>query len=304
MTDAPAILVVGDLVADVRIAPTEPPAPGEEVAGDVTLHGGGSAANQAAWLASLGARVRFAGRVGDDALGALLTDELVAAGVDARVARDATRPTGIVAALIGDGGERALVTGRAANVRLAPSDVPAALWDDAAVLVLTGYCFTHPDVAATGRALVDEARRRALPFVVDPASARLFSVHPGARAFLEWTSGAAWCLPSAAEARALTGASSAEDAARALLSSYEGVAVTDGARGCVVATRAASRAERVAVPAVVDALDTTGAGDAFAAGFVHAWTTGAGPRDAARAGHAAAARALAVPGARPPGPRP
>lgn len=300
MTGASAVLVVGDLVADVRIAPAEAPAPGEEVAGDVTLHGGGSAANQAAWLASLGARVRFAGRVGDDALGTLLSDELRASGVDAHVARDRERPTGIVAALIDGAGERTLVTGRAANVALTPSDVPDALWDDAAAVVLTGYSFTHPAIATTGRALVAEARRRSVPFVVDPASARLFSAHPGARAFLDWTADARWCLPSAGEASALTGAASPEDAALALLERYDGVVVTDGARGCVVASRAGAAPERVPVAGRVEPLDTTGAGDAFAAGFVHAWLSGAGPVDAARAGHELAARALATRGARPP----
>ena len=94
------VLVVGDLVVDVRVAPTREPVAGEEVEGRITTGGGGSAANQAAWLVRLGAEVVFVGRVGDDDAGARLVDELVAAGVEAVVARDPEHPTGMVAALL------------------------------------------------------------------------------------------------------------------------------------------------------------------------------------------------------------
>ncbi len=96
--------MIGDLVADIRIAPADPPAGDEEVEGSISMSGGGSAANQAVWLAALGAEVTFVGRVGDDLIGATLIEELEQAGVTVAAARDLGRPTGTVACLIGEEG--------------------------------------------------------------------------------------------------------------------------------------------------------------------------------------------------------
>ncbi|MGH2819362.1 MAG: carbohydrate kinase family protein, partial [Actinomycetota bacterium] len=289
---AASVLVVGDLVADVRVAPGSPLEPGEEVEGDISLQGGGSSANQAVWLARAGAAVRFVGRVGDDLPGAVLVDELAREGVEVHVPRDPEHPTGMVAAIVEAGGERSLVTSRGANAHLQAQDVPPSFWGDAALLSLTGYLFTEPSSSACGRKLIDEARARELPFVLDPASARLLRRFPGRERFLEWTAGARWFLPNSSEGRVLSGASTDEDAARALLELHEGVVVTRGRSGCMVATRDDPLPRAVPVERSIAPVDATGAGDAFAAGFLHSWLSGSDPPEAARAGHALAATSV------------
>ncbi|MDQ3661579.1 MAG: adenosine kinase [Actinomycetota bacterium] len=300
MTAAPRLLVVGDLVSDIRVAPAEPMAPGDEVPGRISMSGGGSAANQAAWLARLGAAVTFVGRVGDDPVGSALVEELERAGVTVRAARDRRRPTGTVACLIGPDGERGLVTSRGANAYLEASDVDDSCWSEMEILVLTGYCFTAPTCAPAGLALMAEARRRGVPVALDPASARLFAAYPGTAAFREQTSGARWLFPSSSEARALAEVDSDHRAARDLLRSYHGVAVTRAAAGCVVATRDAPDPVSVAAARPDLIADATGAGDAFAAGFLFAWLKGHPAEAAARRGAKLAACALGNEGARPP----
>jgi ribokinase len=170
MTTVPRLLVVGDLVSDIRISPVEHMAPGEEVPGRISMSGGGSAANQAAWLARLGAVVAFAGRVGDDPMGSALVEELERAGVTVRAERDRHHPTGTVACLIGQDGERSLVTSRGANAHLEASDVDEGCWFKAEVLVLTGYCFTAPTSAPAGEALMASGRCRSPSTPLQPAS--------------------------------------------------------------------------------------------------------------------------------------
>jgi sugar/nucleoside kinase (ribokinase family) len=295
------VVVVGDLVADVTIATAERPVPGEEVEGAIRLQGGGSAANQAAWLAHLGARVRFGGRVGNDVLGSFLTTDLEARGVECVITVDETRPTGIVAALLDADGERALITHRAANAALHTDDVPGSLWNGARLLVLTGYLFTHPHASGAGQALMTDARRRNVPVALDPASYRLIGRYPGRRRFLDWTAGATWFFPNSSEAAALTGAETDRDAAAVLLDVYEGVAITKGARGCTIATRlrGGSNVREIPAPKRVAPMDSTGAGDAFAAGFLFTWLCGTSVERAAEAGLRTAALAVQQIGARP-----
>jgi sugar/nucleoside kinase (ribokinase family) len=279
----------------------------------ITVQPGGSAANQAAWMARLGLDVVFAGRVGaGDA--EFHRRELARFGVEPLLAADDSAPTGAIVVLVGPDGERTMITDRGANLRLRPDDAPAALLDGVALLHLTGYSFCAPAPRAVVLALISEASRRDVPFTVDPGSAAfLRQLAPGA--FLAWTKGAAVCFPNRDEAAVLAGpAVPAGPAARpagadegdpsltaaVLARNYGAVVLKLGAGGAVLAVGDAPPARIQAWPAAVR--DTTGAGDAFCAGFLAAWLAGAELAEAGTAVARAAALAVAALGGRPDAP--
>src|SRR5258705_5802198 len=97
-----------------------------------------------------------------------------------------------------------MINARGANLRLAAVDVPAELLDDFALLHLTGYTFFDPGPREVALGLIARARRRGVPFTVDPGSAAFLArLEPGA--FLRWTSGAAACFANRDEAAVLAG---------------------------------------------------------------------------------------------------
>jgi sugar/nucleoside kinase (ribokinase family) len=219
--------------------------------------------------------------------------------VDARLAADHGAGTGSIVVLVGADGERTMITDRGANLRLAASDVPFSMLDGAALLHVTGYTLVDPGPRAVALGLIAEARRRGVPFSVDPGSAAfLAGLEPGE--FIRWTAGAVACFPNRDEARVLTGETDPARMAGSLCAHYGAVALKLGPDGVLLAATGGhlTEPERFpARPAVVR--DTTGAGDAFCAGFLAAWLRGAEAADAARAGLHAAAIAVSVLGGRP-----
>jgi sugar/nucleoside kinase (ribokinase family) len=254
-------------------------------------------------MASLGLDVVFAGRAGA-ADAEFHRQELARFGVEPHLAVDESAATGSIVVLVGPDGERTMITDRGANLRLRPADVPTALFDGVALLHLTGYSFFAPAPREVALALIREASRLGVPFTIDPGSAAFLSqLAPGA--FLTWTEGAAVCFPNLDEAAVLAGAvdgvgdgAADPEAMAILLSGHYGAAVVKlGAGGALVATEGTQPARVAARPAVVR--DTTGAGDAFCAGFLAAWLPGGPPAAAAVAGVTAAARAVSALGGRP-----
>ena len=307
-----AVLVVGDVIDDVIVRPRGPVRPDTDTPADITAVPGGSGANQAAWLAHAGARTRFAGRVGAADV-ARHTAALAGAGVEAVLAADPRRPTGTIVIVVA-GAERTMLTDRGANLGLVPDDLPDALLDGVGTLLLSGYALFDPAVRGAVTDLARRARARGAGIAVDPASVG-FLADVGPVAFLGWLGdlgGVDLLLPNRAEARLLAGvadvagtepADGVEDPKvwAALLRAHAATVVVKlGAEGAVVATAAGV----TAVPAApAEAVDPTGAGDAFAAGLLAARALGADPVAAARAGCALAARAVELTGARPPGAR-
>jgi sugar/nucleoside kinase (ribokinase family) len=228
---------------------------------------GGSAANQAAWLGHLGCDVVFAGRCGArDA--AYHRASLESYGVDARLAVDAEAQTGTIVIMVSADGERTMFTDRGANLRLLASDVRGLL-DGAAALHLTGYTFFAPSLRAVASSLIADARSRGIAVTIDPGSAAFLArLAPGE--FVSWTSGANVCFPNIDEASVLTGATEPLTMAGELTKHYGVVVLKLGAAGCVLAVPGESA---VVVPgaAAAEVIDSTGAGDAFCAGFLSRW---------------------------------
>jgi len=303
MTSSPRVLVVGDVINDTVAKTAAPLVPDADNPAMIRARPGGSAANQAAWMARLGLDVVFAGRVGAADAG-FHRRELARLGVEPRLATDESAVTGAIVVLVGPDGERTMITDRGANLRLEPGDVPAALLDDVALLHLTGYSFFAPGPRAAVLGLISEASRRGVPFTVDPSSAAfLRQLEPGA--FLGWTRGAAVCFPNRDEAAVLAGpAGPGEDApsltAAVLARNYGAVVFKLGADGAVLAV---ADAPPVLIPAwPAEVRDTTGAGDAFCAGFLAAWLAGAPLAEAGTAATKAAALAVTALGGRPDAP--
>ncbi|MFG2620076.1 carbohydrate kinase family protein [Streptomyces sp. NPDC048507] len=291
-----ALVVVGDVVTDVVAVHTEPLAPATDTAARIRTLPGGAGANAACWAARSGAaEVRLLARVGAESA-RWHERALVDAGVRPRLVVDPVEPTGTVVALVGEDAERTFLTDSGASLRLCPADWAPALLDGAAHLHLSGYLFFAESSRELALVALRAARTRGVPVSVDPASAGFLTVL-GAGRFLAAVAGAGVLLPNEDEARVLTGlpdpvASAAELSRRVPL-----VVVTRGTGGALVAEGGRVTAEVPARPA--DAVDTTGAGDAFTGGFLAARLAGADPAGAAAAGCGAAARAVSRLGARP-----
>ncbi|QEC49046.1 hypothetical protein FSW04_16680 [Baekduia soli] len=298
MSAGAPIVVVGDVMVDVVALPDAwPPEPGTDTPARVRWAGGGAAANVAAWLADGGVPVVLVARVGDDVAGRAAVAELREAGVDVRATATPQRPTGTCVVLVGGDAERTMLTDRGANLALSPADLPGEALTAGGHLHLSGYVLLDAGGRAAGLAALARARAAGMTTSVDPASAGPLAAC-GAEAALAWLAGADLLLPNLDEARVLTGEAEPEAAARALAAATGAaeVVVTLGAAGALW-TDGRSVQRCAAPPAAV--LDSTGAGDAFAAGWLAARRAGREPARALRAGCATGARAVAHLGAHP-----
>jgi len=276
------LVAIGDLVADLIVLGGAGLERGTDNPAEVRLTRGGSAAN-VAMAAAPRHPSRFIGRVGDDTLARALVGELETAGVDVRVQQEGR--TGSIVVLVDAVGERTMITDRGAAAELGPID-PA--WLDGAEWVhLPLYGFSSP------------SSRKAVTDAATLAAAR------GARLSLDLSSVATLRdLGEVELARLLRDLRpdvvfANEDEARTAAElglGPQGVYVVKRGPEAVRVT-AGGETRDVPVERVDDVLDSTGAGDAFAAGYIVAALEGADPCESARAGSVLAMSALRRPGA-------
>ena len=307
------IVSLGDLMVDAYFQIPDRRNPRTDTQGRVELAAGGSAANFAVWIARHGRKSGLIGRVGDDFLGRALVSDLEHEGVCPYLAfdPDADYGTGRVGVIVAADGERDMVCDRRANARLSVDDIPEDVVAGAEWLHVSGYVFLEEAPAKAARYCIDMAREAGVPVSVDPA-AYSFIQTLGREAFLNLCEGATVILPNLDEGRAMTGLEQPEDIASCLLDHFPVVALKLGAGGCLgmarqwsgTGTAGISTGEKGFVAAVrfaavpAEVIDTTGAGDAFDAGFVLEYSLGAGLAASLARANEMGARVVARIGAR------
>lgn len=270
------ILVVGDLVDDIGVRPLGTINAASDTESEIRMTPGGSAANVAAWLGHLGSYARFVGKAGVDGV-VRHVDALTVFGVDARVTADPELPTATIVLTLDEAADRTMYVDRAANTMLRAADLPADLWNEIEWLHLTGYSFFDDGVRPVVLELMAEARRREIGVSVDPSSLGFLQA-AGREEFTSWVAGADLLFPN--------------DDEQGFLQLEGQVVVTRGAAG-------ATFGDHAVAAATAEVVDTTGAGDAFCAGFLSVWVRRRDPAAALAAGASAAAECVAVRGARP-----
>jgi sugar/nucleoside kinase (ribokinase family) len=230
---------------------------------------GGAAANTVAGVASFGGRAGFVGKVRDDQLGAVFAHDIRAAGVEYATPFAGSGPaTGRCLVLITPDAQRTMNTFLGAAVGLAVADIDPAFIASGAVLFLEGYLWDPPEAISALRVAIDaaESAGRTVAFSLsDP-----FCVERHRDEFLSLCADHVGLLfANEHEATAMFQTDSLDVALKSLRELSPVVVVTRGPAGSVVL----SGGERVDVPAVagVEVVDTTGAGDLYAAGFLYGY---------------------------------
>jgi sugar/nucleoside kinase (ribokinase family) len=264
--------------------------------GPTTEASGGSAANTAACLASLGAAVAFVGKVADDELGRVFVHDIRAGGVSFEVEPARGGPaTGRSMVMVTPDGEKTMCTSLGIGGLLGPNDIDVDAIGAATVVYIEGYLCGKPET--------DPAVERAVSAARDGGTLVAFSGSDPSWVDLKWSALDALLervdvlFANEAEACGLARVDTVEAALATLRDRCHTVAITLGAKGSVVA--AGSQVVSVPAATVSRLVDTTGAGDSFAAGFLYGVVRDLGPEASARLGALAAGEIVGHLGARP-----
>ncbi len=278
------IVVIGSLNLDLVATVPRFPQPGETLTGSsFSRHTGGKGANQAVAAALAGARVGMIARHGTDGFEHTLLATLSNAGVDTSGIRAVAGPSGVALIMVTEAGENSIVLMPGSNGELRPED----LHDQQDRIAASSMVLIQLETpVAVLRATLEQAARSGVPVMLDPAPMRPLAP--------EDLRGAAWLTPNETEAALLVGApvpaeadGLREFAKRLLAMGPRNVLLKLGAKGAFLAT---SDGLREPIPGhVVDAVDSTAAGDALNGAMAAALVRGADAVEAARFGVAAAA---------------
>lgn len=288
------ILCIGDLALDVISQLKEPINYGNDTASRISSHPGGQAANVATWITRTNSRAQLVARVGNDPVGFALISDLDKYGVEHMNLMHSGRPTGVVVILVDANGERTMFPDNGANADLEVTDLPPL--DDFDGVYLSGYALLDFRSRQAVLAMIAKIKQAGKPIYFDPTTTGAMKV-VSREEVLSWVSLMDGILLNAEEALYLGDAPDVEKAGHNLTKYTPLVVIKLGSKGAM----AINGSESVKVPAVTtNVVDTTGAGDSFAAGFIPKWLETSDLQQGLSAGTALAAKCVATVGARPP----
>jgi sugar/nucleoside kinase (ribokinase family) len=294
----PALASIGDAILEVVASALRVLEEGSDVPGTVRVRQGGSAANVAVAFARLGGRAVFIGAVGRDRAGRDVVDALRRTGVEPRVVR-ADAPTARLLALVAPDGERSFVTQRGAADLLHPGDLSRRWLGGVGALHVPGYSLYNAPLSGAALRAIELARSRGALVSVDLSSrAPLVEFGRERARKLVGSLRPDLLFANASEVAALFPRARPSR----LLDLCDVAVVKEGSAGARLLWTADGEPQQIEVAAsAIKASDTTGAGDAFAAGFLYSLLSGGGGiearspavlRRAALAGHRSAAMLL------------
>jgi len=259
---------------------------------------GGSAANTLAGLSALGAQCAFIGQVADDQLGQVFTHDIRAVGIDFDIsARAGDPPTARCLVFVTPDGQRTLNTYLGASQFLPSAAIDAELVGSAGILFLEGYLWDPAEPRAAMRVAIDAARKAGRKVALTLSDTFVIERHGGDFCKLIEGGEIDILFANEAELAAITGEPDFETALAMAAARVPLLVVTRSEKGAV-ALRVGERAQVSAEP-VADVVDTTGAGDLFAAGFLFGLIRDEGLELCLRRGAVAAAEVISHYGARP-----
>ena len=281
------LCTIGDLIEDVVVWLSAEPNLGTDTDSIIQRTRGGSAANVAMFAALTGTESRFIGQVGNDALGQQLCLSLQQASVDVRVVSEGR--TGSIVVLVQPNGERTFLTDRGVASHL--SLVDASLIASVGILHVPSYSLVTEPLASTSLLYIKAAQSLGAVISVDASSTSVLEHFGVARYKSLIQSIQPQVFLCNEDEAALLGVGATEG--------MPGAALTVIKRGAHITLAISQNNEHceVAVTPVASIVDTTGAGDAFAAGFLPAFVATNDVESAIARGHAVAARVLRSPGA-------
>lgn len=285
-------VLVGDVMMDISAIIETDITYASDTPASITVVPGGGALSTAAWMATLGSPVTLIGCVGPDDHGRFLRERLLALGVDAHL-RQGTRATGACVVLVDRHRERTMFPDSGANAEITADDIVPHLGPDTH-LHLSGYTVMNPLTRQAALQACERAADVGATLSLDPASAGPMREHLAMmRDLLPVLD---LIIANHDEAAVLTGEADPESALEVMLEGVPCAVVKLGRDGAIAGDR--HDVVRQGAPRV-EVRDTTGAGDAFTAGFLPPWLRGEPLASAVARGQEAAGRCVSRVGTSP-----
>jgi sugar/nucleoside kinase (ribokinase family) len=288
------ILCIGDIMLDVTVLLNRPIVEGLETRAKISTQGGGAAANVASWLAFNKTPSYLVVRIGDDSAGQTLITELDSYGVEHSSRVIPNTNTGVVVVIVGSEGERTMFPDSGANSGLGLTDLPDL--SQFSAVYISAYSLINTQSRAGVLDIINAIKAAGLRIILDPATVGVL-MEVGVKAATEWLDLIDTIILNEEESHFLTGKDNPVDAAAKLLERVNTVVIKRGSNGALGQVRGGQLIQVEAKRTTV--VNTTGAGDAFAAGFISIWAENGPLIEALESGADLASHCVALVGARP-----